>query len=299
MMLNYARYEIQVPKGNVHYPEEGLRIFAKKETMEPEDNFHSLQHIHEDFECMYILDGYLYYTIDGETIKAGKGDVVFINSNEMHASQLKESNGCQFEIILIHPSVYASVPMVVNDYLNPVLQADTAFRVYSAGTREAYALSSIIHHMSEQLKEQNDGYELNLLSDAFLFLKNIWKSFDHAVSSDPVSQDMTLLNRMTACIYHHYSEKLTLSDIASSANVSISTANRIFRHFLNSTPVDFLNQCRLESAAGLLRATDKPISDIAYDCGFSQQSYFTRIFRREYGCTPASYRKQPNDIYVH
>lgn len=299
MALNYTRYEIQVPEGNVHYPEEGLRIFARKEVMEPEDNFHSLQHIHEDFECMHILEGYLYYTIDGETIKAGKGDVVFINSNEMHASQLKESQGCRFEIILIHPSVYASVPMIVTDYLNPVLQADNAYKIYSAGSREAYTLSSIIHHMSELLSGKNDGYELNLISDAFLFLKNIWLSLDHQSSSDPVSQDMTLLNHMTACIYQHYSEKLTLANIASSASVSISTANRIFRHFLNSTPIDFLNQCRLEAAAGLLRSTNRPISDIAYDCGFFQQSYFNRIFRREYGCTPASYRKHPNDIYVH
>lgn len=153
--------------------------------------------------------------------------------------------------------------------------------------------------MSRLLSEQTDGYELNLISDAYLFLKNIWQSSGHQTSSDPLSQDMTLLNHMTACIYQNYSEKLSLSDIASSANVSISTANRIFRHFLNSTPIDFLNQCRLEAAAGLLRTTNRPIADIAYDCGFSQQSYFNRIFRREYGCTPASYRKHPNDIYVH
>jgi AraC-like DNA-binding protein len=302
MSLGYRRYEIDVPKGNAHYANENFRIYAKRETMEPAGNFHTLQHIHEDFEVMHILEGYLWYHIDGKLIKMETGDAVFINSNEMHGSELKESSGCRFEIVLVHPSIYTSIPTIVTRYLNPLMRnPDLAWMHFAAGTKTAQRIGEIIHRMVQAEETAEDGSELIETAEAVYLLKEIWSAAKEKRLSlhREDSHEVSLLNQMTACIYQGYSEKLSLNEIAESASVSVSTANRIFRTYLDRSPVDFLNQCRLEAAAGMLRNIEKAISEIALDCGFSQQSYFNRMFKREYGVTPASYRKCPNDSYVH
>ena len=64
-----------------------------------------------------------------------------------------------------------------------------------------------------------------------------------------------------------------------------------FTKFTGMSPIQYLNQRRLETACQLLRDTDYSISDISSQTGFSSQSYFTQIFRKFYGITPVKYRQ--------
>ena len=99
--------------------------------------------------------------------------------------------------------------------------------------------------------------------------------------------------------YKNYADKISLSDIAEYGNVSISKCSRMFNLYTKHSPIDFLNLYRLEIASNLLRSTDQSISQISSSCGFDQQSYFNRMFKKEYGCTPLAYRKHPCDKFVH
>ena len=89
-----------------------------------------------------------------------------------------------------------------------------------------------------------------------------------------------------------YQGEISLDDIANSIAVSASTCTRLFKEYTNKTPIVFLNNYRLEKSAQLLRNTDDSIMNISFDCGFLQQSYFNRVFLREYGVTPKQYRNQ-------
>ena len=110
---------------------------------------------------------------------------------------------------------------------------------------------------------------------------------------------MELLNKMTSYIYKNYADKISLRDIAEYGNVSISKCSRMFNLYTKHSPIDFLNLYRLEIASNLLRSTEQSISQISSSCGFDQQSYFNRMFKKEYGCTPLAYRKHPCDKFVH
>ena len=97
---------------------------------------------------------------------------------------------------------------------------------------------------------------------------------------------------MLQYIQAHYSEELTLEQIAASAAVSKSMCLRYFRQIIDTTPIRYLLQYRIEKAAGLLLSTEKKVGEIATVCGFSDISYFTRRFREINGCTPLEYRKE-------
>ena len=68
---------------------------------------------------------------------------------------------------------------------------------------------------------------------------------------------------------------------------------KIFKQYVHYRPMEYVQRRRIIVAAELIRTTDRSITDIALDCGFSSVSYFIKQFRGVVGCTPAGYRKKP------
>ena len=95
---------------------------------------------------------------------------------------------------------------------------------------------------------------------------------------------------MVQFIYDHYSEKLSLDEIAHSGGISRTKCYQLFKKYLNRTPLDFLNSYRLENSMNLLHDTELSITEIAYHCGFNTLSYYSEIFKKYKGCTPKEFR---------
>lgn len=85
---------------------------------------------------------------------------------------------------------------------------------------------------------------------------------------------------MLQFIYSDYAEKLTLKDIATSANISEREALRTFKKTLVKAPFGYLNEYRLSKAKDLLESTDLPITEIAFDTRFSDSAYFEKVFKK-------------------
>ncbi|MCF7749820.1 AraC family transcriptional regulator [Bacillus subtilis subsp. subtilis] len=80
--------------------------------------------------------------------------------------------------------------------------------------------------------------------------------------------------------------------IAAQVGVSSSRVHALFRQAFGMSPLAWLSACRLRWARGQLATGDMPIADIAQYAGYSEQSALTRALRREWGLTPADYRRQ-------
>ena len=105
------------------------------------------------------------------------------------------------------------------------------------------------------------------------------------------------LQEMLQYISLHFSEPITLEDLARSASISKSECGRVFRQALEKTPYQYLLEYRLQRGAELLSKTDLPIGAIAESVGFAQMSYFGQSFRNKTGLSPSAYRraKRQND----
>ena len=140
--------------------------------------------------------------------------------------------------------------------------------------------------------EQAYGYEMlvrNYLSSMWLLLNQ--EAGDRLTAKKITkSEGEERLKCMMRYIQTHYMDKLLLKDIAYAANISQREALRTFRNHLNLTPFAFLMEYRLRMATVQLTDTTAPVSQIAYDCGFSSPSYFGKEFRAAMGCTPSEYR---------
>lgn len=90
----------------------------------------------------------------------------------------------------------------------------------------------------------------------------------------------------------HCVEPISRDDVARAAFISPSHLSHMLREKLNSSFVQLLNDMRLARAREMLMRTSKSLAQIAIESGFSDQSYFTKVFRKHLGITPQEYRKQ-------
>ncbi|MEF3273322.1 MAG: substrate-binding domain-containing protein [Chloroflexus sp.] len=105
-------------------------------------------------------------------------------------------------------------------------------------------------------------------------------------------QAQILVRKAMAYIHSHYTHPLTRQDIAHYVGMSEDYLTHCFRQELGTTPMEYLNRYRVLQARRLLVESDKSITNIALEVGFSSSSYFSRVFRKEVGQTPEEYRRK-------
>lgn len=99
-----------------------------------------------------------------------------------------------------------------------------------------------------------------------------------------------LVKRAQHYIARYGCSSITRWKIAGSVNTSEDYLTRIFKRELGMSPWEYLNRYRVEQAVRLLRETDLPLSEVAMRCGFQDQAYFCRVFKKLKGATPGSLR---------
>lgn len=107
----------------------------------------------------------------------------------------------------------------------------------------------------------------------------------------PAMENSRIVRDAMNYISAHFSESVTLQDMAEHLHLNPSYFSRIFKRSSGFTFKEYLTKVRVEEAKRLLRNTDYPLLDIAIGVGFDNQSYFTSVFRRLTGLTPKQYRK--------
>lgn len=91
-------------------------------------------------------------------------------------------------------------------------------------------------------------------------------------------------------IDRHYGEALTLESLCREFYCSRATLTTSFRHAYGQSVIEYLTEVRLEQGKSLLGRTDRKIGEISELCGYPDQNYFCKIFKRRYGMAPSSYR---------
>lgn len=92
-------------------------------------------------------------------------------------------------------------------------------------------------------------------------------------------------------LQENYSEPITRRDIAKHIGITEDHLTFCFRQELGITPIHYLQRYRINQAKRLLKESNQTITEIAFNVGFSDSSYFSRIFRREIGMSPEIFRQ--------
>lgn len=134
--------------------------------------------------------------------------------------------------------------------------------------------------------ERNDAYLRWLQMAARIFADELSSPQVHSADVIP-----SKIIRAARIIRERHTENLSLADIASEVDFSRERLSRLFHETLGITFSEYLIQVRLASAHQLLKDTDLPITEIAYESGFQSLSQFNRNFAKFEGQSPREFRK--------
>jgi YesN/AraC family two-component response regulator len=99
-----------------------------------------------------------------------------------------------------------------------------------------------------------------------------------------------LVKRTVAYLQQHYAAPLTRAQVAGAVGVSENYLSQIFRKELGLSPWEYLTRYRIKQAERLLLGSDESITNIAMGTGFRDPAYFGRVFRKETGRSPTTFR---------
>ena len=105
-------------------------------------------------------------------------------------------------------------------------------------------------------------------------------------------QSSDKIKQMLVYVHEHYAEKITISELAAAAYLSERECFRVFRDCLHMTPVEYIQNFRLQTACQMLAKGKDSVTAIASACGLGSSSYFGKVFRAYAHCTPTQYRKK-------
>ena len=251
-------------------------------------------HWHEDFQICLVNRGIVRFHVVSQSYRLAEDTGLFINCRLAHTAE-PESPDASYYGINVHPDLICPRPdsLVYQQMLLPLLQLSTSsvflfHRNTPDGRGLAEAFTRILR-MADQKEEA--GRELLIQSELLRIWPGILRLGNGSGKIVSAAQNLRL-KEILLYLHAHYSEKITLRELAAHSHLSPGECSRFFHKATGMTLFSYLLQYRIRQSRRLLSETDLSIAQIALECGFSSQSYFTACFREQAGCTPNQYRRQ-------
>ena len=204
---------------------------------------------------------------------------------------LKDADEQKVEVLVVHffpeilKKLYANeLPKIISEQKN----RNSSDVVVSSDVLSKFIESLDFYFQNPNLVN-NDLLELKIKELVLLLIQSknidsIAELITNLYSSNSVS--------IREVVELHLFSNLKIDQLAKLSNLSLSSFKRSFKKEYNDSPTNYINNRRLEKAKELLKLTDLPIGDIAFDLGFQDSLYFTRLFKNKIGMPPSKYRSE-------
>ena len=268
----------------------------------------------KDNILIIIKDGKCKISCDGNSYDLKKGDVFFIPANHSYERQPIEEAFCT--MTYIHFATQGVFNQIGIEEINKNLtetKKQLDFEILSGETNLSYPNTIYIRNKTS-IKDFEKlllfTRDINLFSSRRQILCNLQSSTalcnilllmsEQTIESLLINPDLrkstsipAKLRKAIGYIARHYSEQITLDELAKYCNVSKQQLIRYFKNSLNTTPIIYITDYRLARAKELLfNQPQLSIKEISDELGFDNQRYFSRVFAKHNNETPSEYRKR-------
>lgn len=242
------------------------------------------EHYHDFFELLLIEQGEVYHWINRVEEVLRPGHMVFIRPRDCHALQAMSGSGARI--------------------LNVVFRKETASHLLDRyGTdmedrffwQRSHLPATLRLHGSQRERAINGMLTLQTSHRTLARIEHFLLSvMTHVLDAGEAIDDRAPSWLIAACraVREPRVFRRGATGFLDAAGRSHEHVCRQARRHLGLSPTQYVNRIRVQHAAMLLSATDRPLADLASDCGFENLSYFHRLFREQYGTTPHQYRSR-------
>ena len=256
---------------------------------------------HERLELFLPLDGPARFRMGAENLRLKAGDLLVVDNLKLH--HVVDFPGFDTRVVVISflPNFIYSLGSPSHDYsflLPFYTRAPRQSPVLPAGHAVAQQVYSSIQVLLERyfVKHTSAFREAGCKAALLECLFHLARHFRHAEVARLEflrHQEHSLqLKKLFDHINQDPSQKLSVPAAARLAGMSPVPFMKMFKKVSGMTLVAYLNHVRLARAAQLLREGSRSVSEIALECGFSDQSYLDRLFKRAFSVTPKEFRRQ-------
>ena len=230
----------------------------------------------DNHELVLILGGRGMCTIEGKTFALSGGELLYFYPGLKHSMHIDRPP--YLELIGIHFDFEgAPHPLPIPEH-SALASKDRLLPVFSA-LHKVWIKKGFLYRWEQDILLQQILFEL--------------------IAKRPWDVDRGKLERVSRATQHIHAnpyKRFSLDELAQKAQLKKSYFSQLFRQVHGTSPLQYATSLKLEHAKSLLVSTDLPIAAIAHACGFADEYYFSRLFKKHNDLSPSAFRRQEGGI---
>lgn len=281
--LKYSEYFERKTHGTIDFP------FAFYDVTPRHPQYNMPLHWHSEFELIRVLSGKFCLNLNSAQLPMQAGEYAFINGGFLHGGTPMD---CHYQCIVFSMDFFTRNLPICSMELHRIQMNELLLPEHLTAGDEKFIRPLKEAFDSMARAEEVPAARLTTVGAMCRFfglmLENERFSRRPGISIQ-VKKKITQYKTILSFIENHYAEKITLDDLADCVSMNKNYFCKFFFDLTQRSPVEYLNYYRIETACGQLLRTDKNITEVALDCGFSDVSYFIKVFKKYKGVTPSQY----------
>ncbi|SCP98245.1 helix-turn-helix transcriptional regulator [Anaerobium acetethylicum] len=236
-------------------------------------------HFHDYFELYYLEKGTRFHMIQDELYSITPGEFIIFSPYKMHHSYGEEN--VPFKRLLLY---FKKEEIDSPELLESLENGTGVYKPDSAAKRT-------IHQMLLQLQEEQDSPGRYCASYMHSILNLLLVKIVREINFPALPEKRNRIVDIISYIHQNYNEEITLERLARHFYISPYYLCREFKKSTNSTIIQYIQITRVMNAQRMFMETDKNVTEISKDTGFSNITHFNRVYKSITGMTPSQSRK--------
>lgn len=248
-------------------------------------NVSSGKHYHSFYELLYVYSGKMSYLIDSKINKVGQNTVVFVNKNTIHKATIYD-DACKYYLIKFS-----------DEYIDDSLKTDVGelFKkhIIKLGKDENMSLTMLLSKINYEFKNRERFYEKSIyyrFNDLLIMLIRADEETDVRTEQNSSAMELAL-KYINGSIENSDFSKLSLDQLATRFSMSTGHFSKKFKKEIGIGCKEYIVLKKILLAKKLIETTDISITDVAFQCGFTDSNYFSTVYKKYEDIPPSQYAK--------
>lgn len=253
-------------------------------------------HWHKEMELIYVEKGPVDIIINGSSCQANNGDILCINSEELHQLHSAGNLPSIHHALVFLPDIlkFEYEDTTQSLYISPIINQRLRLpRIIPSKAPYGAKIRTAFLEAIRLFEAQTAGWYLGVKACIYQILSILIS--ENLLIAEPGCQrpdyKTAIVKKSMQYIHEHYQQKIYLEELASNVSMNTQYFCRFFKSFVGKTPVAYINHYRITQAARLLQTENISITEAGLRAGFENPSYFIKLFKAQSHMTPAEYKK--------
>lgn len=240
-------------------------------------------HQHVRIEINYVKKGNCILRLENESVCFSENEIMIICSNVKHSFEAGAEGTILMQLEFL-PEIFSKfdssenmtsiglTPVTIFSEANHLIKIVNNIRIMRA-----------VQRIVNELNSKNKYYQYLVIMYYAELLILIYRHMDEAYL--PICTNESL-KKAISYLRMNFHTDITMEDVAQQAGIGERYLRKLFAQHLNISPLDYLNQIRINKAIDLLKNTELSVKEICFTCGYKSPQYFSRVFKQQMGISP-------------